>query len=137
METTLEGLIDVCCIVYIDDILIYSDAPKEHAEHLRQVLEHLRNAKLFVKRSKYCFYEEDVQFLGFYVSAEGIAMENSKVQAINDWPMPKSINEIQIFLGFANFYRRFIQGFSKIAGALTEHLKKSTVKEVVFSFLLV
>ena len=60
--------------------------------------------KLYAKWSKCCFYQEEVQFLRFYISTKGIAMETSKVQAIEDWPMPKSVNNIQIFLGFANFY---------------------------------
>ena len=104
METTLEGLIHGCYIVYMIDILIYMEEPQQHMEHLWQILDQLQNVKLHAKRSKCCFYQEGVQFLRFYISVKGITMETPKVQAIKDWPMPKSVNDIQIFLGFANFY---------------------------------
>ena len=91
--------------------------------------------KLYTKRLKCCFYQEGVQFLKFYIFAKGIAMETPKVQAIKDWPIPKSVNNIQIFLEFANFYQQFIEGFSRIAAPLTEYLKKTAVKEAMFQLL--
>ncbi len=91
-------------IVYIDDILIYSQNLAEHRHHIKQVLEHLRKHHLYLKLEKCEFHRSMVQFLGYILSAYGIQMDQEKVQAIRDWPQPHSIKELQWFLGFANFY---------------------------------
>lgn len=121
--TALYGLLDVICIAYLDDILIFSKTYEEHTEYLRLVLERLRKAQLFVKASKCRFYKEQVEFLGFIVGRNGIAMDPERVRAIQEWEQPASYRDIQVFLGFCNFYRRFIEKYSLIALPLTELLK--------------
>ncbi len=111
-------------IVYIDDILIYSRNLAEHRHHVTQVLEQLRKHHLYLKLEKCEFHRPTVQFLGYIVSADGIQMDQGKVQAIRDWPQPQSVKELQRFFGFANFYRRFIQNFSFLSAPLTSMLRK-------------
>ncbi len=106
-------------IVYIDEILIYSRKLAEHRHHVTQVLEQLRKHHLYLKLENCEFQPPVVQFLGYIVSADGIQMDQGKVQAIRDWPQPHSVKELQRFLGFANFYRRFIQNFSLLSAPLT------------------
>jgi hypothetical protein len=125
INRALVGLVDVTCIVYLDDILIYSDDPTAHRRHVAEVLERLRKHGLYAKLSKCKFNAEEVDFLGFVLGPDGIAMEHSRVQTIQDWPEPCTFREVQVFLGFANFYRRFIASYSKIAAPLTSMLKGS------------
>ncbi len=110
-------------LVYIDDILIYSRSEAEHHQHVAEVLQRLRKNNLFLKAEKCSFHQSSVKFLGYRIDQEGIKMDEGKVTSIQDWPMPTSIKELQRFLGFANFYRRFIQNYSSIAGPLTDLLK--------------
>jgi hypothetical protein len=125
MNETLSGLIDHICVVYLDDILIYSAMEAEHPGHVRSVLERLRACQLYAKASKCEFHTTKVDFLGYVLTAEGVAMEQSRVDSVRDWPTPKTYREVQVFLGFANFYRRFIANFSGIARPLTSLLKGS------------
>ena len=105
----MAGYIDVFCIVYLDDILIYSDSEEEHWEHIEKVLERLRQFKLYAKLSKCQFAVKTVEFLGFVLSPNGVAMEKSRVETIEDWPKPRTFRELQVFLGFTNFYRMIHQ----------------------------
>ena len=89
------------------------------------VLGELRKHDLFTNLKKYCFHQEEVRFLGYVVSSQEIRIEEERINAVKAWPEPKSIRDIQVFIGFANFFRRFIQGFSKIAALLTSMLKTS------------
>src|SRR5438270_474798 len=125
INRALAGLVDVTCIVYIDDILIYSKDLKAHRQHAAEVLERLRKHGLFAKLSKCKFSTDTVEFLGFMIGPDGIAMESSHVEMILKWPVPCTYREIQVFLGFTNFYRRFIANYSKIATPLTALLKGS------------
>jgi hypothetical protein len=108
INDVLRELIDVCCCVYLDDILIYSTTREEHTIHLRRVLTKLGEAGLYCKMEKCEFFKDTVPFLGHIISANGIAMDPEKIETIQDWPDPRNIRDIQSFLGFANFYRRFI-----------------------------
>ena len=120
----LVGLVDVICVVYLDDILIYSEDPEQHTTAVRRVLERLQQYQLFVNLAKCEFDVERVEFLGFVISPDGVEMEASRVTAIREWPAPKNnVREVQVFLGFANFYRRFIYGYSRVAKGLTDLLK--------------
>ncbi|BDA51628.1 probable transposon Ty3-G Gag-Pol polyprotein [Coccomyxa sp. Obi] len=110
--------------VYLDDILVFSKTEKEHEEHLRRVLERLREHHLFAKLSKCEFYMREVDFLGHKVSAEGISVEEEKVTAIRDWPTPKNPTDVRAFLGLAGFYRRFIHHFTNIALPLHDLTRK-------------
>lgn len=125
IHTALAGLLDTICIAYLDDVLIFSRTRKEHTIHLRKVLERLREAQLFAKSAKCVFYQPEVEFLGFIVGRQGIAMDQQRVEAISRWELPRTYHDIQVFLGFCNFYRRFIQDYSLITLPLTELLKGS------------
>ena len=105
MHTVLHPLLDVCVIVYLDDILIYSKDPAEHLQHLEQVLKLLCENQLYGKLSKCDFFQSQVNFLGHIISADGIAVEPIKIEAIQSWPTPTSLLDVQSFLGLANFYR--------------------------------
>lgn len=109
-------------IVYIDDILIYSETLEEHVEQVKQVLERLQEHHLYVKGEKSEFHRGRVSFLGFILSSEDIQMDEGKVPAVLKWPLPKSVKDLQRFLGLANYYRRFILNFSQVAAALTSLL---------------
>ncbi|GJY43530.1 putative reverse transcriptase domain-containing protein [Tanacetum coccineum] len=115
-------------IVFIDDILIYSKNKKEHEEHLKQILELLKKEELYAKFSKCEFWIPKVQFLGHVIDSEGIHVDPAKIKSIKDWTSPKSPTEIRQFLGLAGYYRRFIEGLSKIAKPMTKLTQKKEVK---------
>ena len=119
MNEILANLLDVCVVVYLDDILIYSDNLEEHRQHVKEVLKRLRKHKLYASPSK-------IEFLGYIISTDGLQMDESKVQAIWDWPAPRRVKDVQSFLGFANFYRRFIKGYSELSAPLTFLTQKTT-----------
>jgi Reverse transcriptase (RNA-dependent DNA polymerase)/RNase H-like domain found in reverse transcriptase/Integrase zinc binding domain/Chromo (CHRromatin Organisation MOdifier) domain len=121
----LRGLVDVTCVVYLDDILIYSEDPRQHTQAVRDVLERLQQHQLFANLDKCEFSTERVEFLGFVIGPDGISMEPSRIAAIEDWPVPKSVRDVQVFLGFANFYRRFVLAYSRVAKGLSDLLKGS------------
>ncbi|KAK3555087.1 hypothetical protein QTP86_008044 [Hemibagrus guttatus] len=112
-----------CVLVYIDDILIYSRSLAEHRQHVAEVLGCLREFQLFLKAEKCSFHQPSVQFLGYNISSSGIQMDEGKITAVRDWPAPATVKELQRFLGFANFYRRFISNYSSIADPLTNLLR--------------
>ena len=111
-------------VVLIDDILIYSRDETEHTEHLRLVLQILRDKQLYAKFSKCEFWLNKVSFLGHVVSASGIRVDPSKVSAILDWKPPRNVSEVRSFLGLAGYYRRFVKGFSMISAPMTKLLQK-------------
>ena len=123
INQALIGLVDTICVIYLDDILIYSKTVEEHHHAVRQVLDRLRQFKLYCNLKKCEFDTDRVDFLGFQVSTEGVGMEPSRVRSIKEWPEPKTFRELQVFLGFANFYRRFILQYSKVVAPLTNMLK--------------
>jgi hypothetical protein len=118
--------LDRFVVVFIDDILIYSETAEEHEEHLRIVLERLRQQKLYAKFNKCEFWMEKVAFLGHVLSAEGMAVDPSKVESVTKWEQPLNVTDIRSFLGMAGYYRRFIENFSNIASLMTELLKNNT-----------
>jgi hypothetical protein len=111
-------------IVFIDDILVYSENKKDHAEHLRIVLTRLRDHQLYAKFSKCKFWLKKIPFLGHVLSENGISVDPSKVQEVMDWKAPTTVHEVRSFLGLASCYRRFIPDFSKIAKPMTSLLQK-------------
>ncbi|WVZ70581.1 LOW QUALITY PROTEIN: hypothetical protein U9M48_019236 [Paspalum notatum var. saurae] len=117
--------LDVFVIIFINDILIFSKTEGEHAEHLRIVLQRLRDHRLYAKFSKCEFWLKEISFLGHFLSEKGIAVDPSKVQEVLNWDQPETITEIQSFLGLAGYYHRFIENFSKIAKPMTELTKKN------------
>jgi hypothetical protein len=116
--------LDKFVVVFIDDILIYSKNREDHKRHLRIVLGKLRAHQLYAKLSKCEFWLEKIAFLGHILTAEGIEVDPSKVEAVSKWRQPTNVNEVLSFLGMARYYRRFIKGFSSIARPMTELLKK-------------
>ena len=105
MNDIFSDLLDIHVVIYLDEILIYSDNLSDHEEHVKEVLRRLRKHLLFCKPEKCEFHSTIVDFLGFMVSPKGLFMEQNKVKTIQDWPEPKSVKDVQSFLGFANFYR--------------------------------
>ncbi|GJZ33501.1 putative reverse transcriptase domain-containing protein [Tanacetum coccineum] len=130
MNRVCKPYLDKFVIVFIDDILIYSKNKEEHEEHLKQILELLKKEELYAKFSKCEFWIPKVQFLGHVIDSEGIHVDPAKIESIKDWTSPKSPTEIRQFLGLAGYYRRFIEGFSKIAKPMT----KLTQKKVKFEW---
>ncbi|GKA37369.1 reverse transcriptase domain-containing protein, partial [Tanacetum coccineum] len=128
MNRVCKPYLDKFVIVFIDDILIYSKNKQEHKEHLKIILELLKKEELYAKFSKCEFWIPKVQFLGHVIDSEGIHVDPAKIESIKDWASPKSPTEIRQFLGLAGYYRRFIEGFSKIAKPMT----KLTQKKVKF-----
>jgi hypothetical protein len=123
INETLDGYLNTFYVAYMDDICIYSDLLEEHEEHVRKVLNRLRKYGLYAKLSKCEFHKTEIQFLGFSMGIASVSMNQAKVQAILEWPIPQNFRNIQIFMGFANFYRRFIKNFSKITRPITDLLK--------------
>ncbi|GJS05011.1 putative reverse transcriptase domain-containing protein [Tanacetum coccineum] len=130
MNRVCKPYLDKFVIVFIDDILIYSKSKEEHAEHLKLILELLKKEELYAKFSKCEFWLSKVQFLGHVIDSEGIHVDPAKIESIKDWASPKTPTEIRQFLGLAGYYRRFIEGFSKIAKPMT----KLTQKNVKFDW---
>ncbi|KAH0607133.1 uncharacterized protein H6S33_003121 [Morchella sextelata] len=124
INDVLKELLDEGVVVYIDDILIYSETEKEHELLVKKVLQKLREAKLCASINKTSFHVREVEYLGYHISEEGVSMSEDKVEAVKEWPVPENIKAVQAFLGFANFYRRFIEGFSKVCKPLTDLLQK-------------
>ena len=124
MNRIFISFLDKFVVVFIDFILIYSRTQKEHAEHLRLVLGVLRVKQLYAKLSKCEFCMDEVQFLGHVISAQGIVVDLAKVEAMVKWESPKSATEIRSFVGLAGYYRRFIEGFSKIVAPLIQLTQK-------------
>ena len=105
----LAEKLDVFVIVYLDHVLIYiEDKGHGHVEAVQWVLDLLKKNGLFANLKKYWFHQDEVRFLEYVVSAQGLQMEDERIHAVRNWPEPKSVRDIQVFFGFANFYRRFI-----------------------------
>ncbi|CAJ1078658.1 Pol polyprotein [Xyrichtys novacula] len=119
INDVLRDMLNRFVFVYLDDILIYSRNLEEHVCHVRQVLERLLQNRLFVKAEKCEFHASTVAFLGFIISSGEVKMDPLKVEAVTEWPRPEDRRQLQRFLGFANFYRRFIRNYSSVAAPLT------------------
>ena len=112
MNDIFAHMIDICVIVYMDDILIYSDNIAEHQKHVREVLHRLCGNGLFSRANKCEFHVTSCEYLAYMLLPDGLTMASYKVQIIQDWPEPRKVKDVQSFLGFANFYCRFIYGYS-------------------------
>src|SRR5260370_38696095 len=117
---------DVCTVGYLDDdILIYSDSLENHQDHVCGVLQHLQKAGLYANLKKCKFHTETMECLGFILSPKGLQMNPSKVSAIMEWLEPQKVKDVQAFLGFVNFYQRFIHGYAELTLPLTKLCKKN------------
>ena len=130
MNDIFSDILDICVIIYLDDILIYSNNMSEYHWYIKEVLKYLRKAGLYVKAEKCKFHSELVEYLGYILSSSGLTMSDNKIKIIQDWPEPKKVKDIQSFLGFANFYRRFIFNYSDIVIPLT----RLTWKDIPWKF---
>ena len=124
MNRVFHPYLDQFLVVFIDDILVYSNDAQDHEQHLRMVLQIPREKKLFAKLSKCEFWLTEVSFLGHIVYVEGIRVDPTKIKAIVNWKPPRNVTEVRSFLGLAGYYRRFVKGFSVIASSLTKLLRK-------------
>ncbi|GJY29935.1 reverse transcriptase domain-containing protein [Tanacetum coccineum] len=125
LSRVCKPYLDKFVIVFIDDILIYSRNEKEHEEHLKTILEMLKKEELYAKFSKCEFWINTVKFLGHVIDSSGIHVDPAKIEAVKNWASPTTPSKIRQFLGLAGYYRRFIEGFSKIAKPMTELTQKN------------
>ena len=128
MNRVFKPYLDQFVVVFVDDILIYSKSEEEHEDHLRIILQALREHQLYAKFSKCKFWHAEVRFLRHVVSASGVSMDPEKVEADMIWERPKSVFEIRCFLGLAGYYGRFIEDFPRLAAPMM----KLSPKEVKF-----
>ncbi len=126
INNVLRANLDIFVLAYMDDIIVFSSTMGEHTEHVKWVLQQLDKHDLRVELDKCEFHVQETDFLGYVIRRNEIGMSSEKVKAITEWPTPKTVREIQSFLGFGNFYRRFIKGYSGVAKALTELTRKDT-----------
>ncbi|KAF8756857.1 hypothetical protein RHS01_03817 [Rhizoctonia solani] len=126
MNDLFRDLIDVTVVIYLDDILIFSEDPKDHPGHVREVLSRLMKNQLFCKLLKCHFHVTTVDYLGIVISPAGFSMDQKKIEAVTSWPQPKTVKQVQAFLGFVNYLRRFIPNFSLVACPLHNLTKKET-----------
>lgn len=133
MNDLFSDYINDFVIIYLDDILIMSSSPEEHMQHLRLVLDRLRLHRVYAKMSKCHFNQREVKFLGHIVGADGIRVDPAKIAVVKEWPVPTNITELRQFLGLANYFRKYIQGYSTLAAPLTSALSNLSSKK---SFIL-
>lgn len=132
----LRDCLDVFCVAYLDDILVFSDNEEEHVQHVSEVLRRLLQHGLYVKLEKCEFHVSKIGFVGFMVYPNETGMEESRVADVRSWPLPRTYRNVQAFLGFANFYRRFIHKFSNKAQPLTDLLKSGKAGKYKVPFVL-
>src|SRR5258708_39683402 len=126
INEVLRDLMDVCTVGYLDNILIYLDSLEDHQDHVCEVLHHLCTVGLYANLKKCKFHMDTVEYLRFILSPKGLQMDPTKVSTIQDWPEPQKVQDVQAFLGFTNFYWRFIHDYSETTLPLNHLYKKST-----------
>ena len=114
-----SDLLDICVLVYLDDILIYSNNSINHEKHVREALLWLQNDKLYACVNKCSFHQDMVEYLGYILAPDGLTVDHNKVKVIQDWPKPCKVKHVWSFLGFANFYRQIIYNYSRLTVLLT------------------
>ena len=124
MNRVFRPYLDQFVVVFIDDILVYSRDELEYEQHLKIVLQTLREKKLYAKLSQCDFWLKEVSFLGHIVSAEIIRVDTAKIEAVVNWKPPRSVTKVRSFLCLARYYRRFVKGFYVITSPLTKLLRK-------------
>ena len=123
MESCLGVLHLNWCIIYLDDIIVFSQTPEEHLHRLKAIFNKLRAAGLKLKPSKCDLFKQQINYLGHVVSQEGVSADPEKIKAVTEWPQPTTVTEVKSFLSFVSYYRRFIPNFSKVAKPLNKLLQ--------------
>lgn len=129
MNKIFHPYLDQFVVVYLDDIVIYSDTLEEHVEHLRTMFKVLRENELYIKKEKCSFAREEVHFLGHIIKGSKLMMDEEKIKAIKEWKPPTKVTKLRSFIGLVNYYRRFIKGYYARAAPLTDLLKKNKMWE--------
>jgi len=124
MNEILSEYLDIFCVAYLDDILIFSQNLEDHLRHVRTILRRVEETGLMLKASKCEFHTTEIEYLGYVISPQGLQMDEEKIRTIKEWKELTNVKGIQSFLGFANFYRRFIQDYSRITTPLTRLTRK-------------
>ena len=125
MNDILREYLDLIAVGILDDVIVFSESLSDHVPHVRFILEVLRQHKLYAKVEKCEFHKDQMTFVGYLVSQEGIGMDPAKVSAVLDWPTPTTVKEVQSYLGFANFYRKFINNYFALTTPLTSLTRKA------------
>jgi hypothetical protein len=124
MNDTLRKYLNVFCIIYLNDILIYNRTRKKHLSHVRKMLEFLKQAGLYTKIQKCEFFKNETIFLGVIIEKNRIRMNPKKIKIIQNWQTPSYLTNVQAFVGFNNFYQRFIRNFSKVIASMVALTRK-------------
>ena len=119
MNEIFSNLLNISIVIYLDDILIYSDNLVDHKKHVKEVLSRLRDNWLYASPTKCIFHQDKIEFLGFVLGSDSLRMDESKIQTIQDWSTLCQVKDIQSFLGFVNFFWHFINNYAKITSPLT------------------
>lgn len=127
MDNILRGLINECCLVYLDDIIIFGSSLQQHLDNVRKVFERIRQSNLKIQLDKSEFLRKEVEYLGHIVTTEGVKPNPAKIQAIKSYPIPKTTKQIKGFLGLLGYYRKFIRDFARITKPMTKCLKKDAI----------
>jgi len=127
MTTVLSGIQGIRCLVYLDDVIVFGENLGVHNERLREVFDRMRKYNLKLQPDKCEFLRKKVSYLGHIIGQTGVKPDEKRIEAVRDYPEPKTTRELEGFLGLAGYYRRFISNFSKISKPLTELLKKNTL----------
>ena len=145
METSMGDLYLKYCLLYLDDIVIFSKTYEDHIQRLEAVFQKLHQAGLKLSPSKCRFFQKEIKYLGHMISEAGVSVDPEKVASVKDWPIPQTVTAVQRFIGFASFYRRFLKDFAKVTKPLHEVTqgsvristgKKTRVKYLPFSGVL-
>ncbi|GJU05606.1 putative mitochondrial protein [Tanacetum coccineum] len=128
MNTVFKAFLRMFMLVFFDDILIYSKNLKEHCDHLAQVLQVIKDNTLFAKKSNYYFTVPQVEYLGHIISAQGVSIDPSKIEAMQKWPIPSTLKQLRGFLGLTGYYRRFIKDYASISQPLVALNKDAAFK---------
>ena len=129
MNDLLGDYLDRFILIFLDDVLVYSANVKEHAEHLEKVLQVLRKHRLYAKALKCEIYKHSVEFLGQQICGGGMTPTEAKLKAIHNWSKPQNTKDVWSFLGFANYYRRFVKNFAGVADPLTDLTRKGIPRQ--------
>ena len=130
MESCLGDLHLNWCIIYLDDIIVFSETPQEHIKRLHGVFWELASAGLKLKPSKCEFFKKKITYLGYVVSKKGIEVDTKKIEAVQKWPILKTVTDVRSFLGFTNQYRKFIPKYAHVAGPLNELISGDNSKKM-------